>query len=143
MHPGPYQAQWSVSCTVQASVAQGVLRGASARADELITLSGSGLQSPRTITVRHPTAAASACNWQVSGAYQQTVSDALQQLQIAQDTYRFWAYMLPVILAALALIFVFSARRVLLKHRNERLAAAGEYSLSFGSQLHTNLPKNK
>ncbi|WP_421589514.1 iron uptake transporter permease EfeU [Rahnella aceris] len=143
MHPGPYQAQWSVSCTVQASVAQGVLLGASARADELITLSGSGLQSPRTITVRHPTAAASACNWQVSGAYQQTVSDALQQLQIAQDTYRFWAYMLPVILAALALIFVFSARRVLLKHRNERLAAAGEYSLSFGSQLHTNLPKNK
>ena len=143
MHPGPYQAQWSVSCTVQATVAQGVLLGASAQADELITLSGSGLQSPRTLTVRNPTAAASACNWQLSAAYQQTVSDALQQMQTAQDTYRFWAYMLPVILAALALVFVFSALRVLLKLRNERLSASGDYRLSFGSQSHINLPKNK
>lgn len=143
MHPGPYQAQWSVQCTVQASVSQGVLLSASGQADELITLSGSGLQSPRTITARNPTSAVSACNWQVSSAYQQSVSDALQQMQIYQDTYRFWAYMLPAILAALALVFAVSAVRVLLRLRNERSSDVDEYRLSFGSQPHTNLPKNK
>ncbi|MBV6819202.1 FTR1 family protein [Rahnella sp. PD12R] len=142
-HPGPYQAAWTLHCTVQVSVAQGVLLGASAQADEVITLSGSGLQSPRTVTARSPTAAASDCNWQVSGAYQQRVSDALQQMQTYQDTYRFWAVMLPVVLAALALIFVISALRVLLKLRNERLSVSGKDGLSFGSSLHTGLPKNK
>lgn len=142
-HPGPYQATWTLHCNVQVSVAQGVLLGASAQADEVITLSGSGLQSPRTVTARHPTAAASDCNWQVSGAYQQSVSDALQQMQTYQDTYRFWAVMLPVLLVALALIFVISALRVLLKLRNERLSVSDKDGLSFGSPLHTGLPKNK
>lgn len=142
-HPGPYQAAWTIHCTVQVSAVQGVLLAASAQADEVITLSGSGLQSPRTVTARHPTAAASGCNWQVSGAYQQSVSDALQQRQTYQDSYRFWAVMLPVLLAALALIFVISALRVLLKLRNERLSVSGKDGLSFGSPLHTGLPKNK
>ncbi|MFO6298587.1 iron uptake transporter permease EfeU [Rahnella selenatireducens] len=142
-HPGPYQAAWTLHCSVQVSVAQGVLLGASAQADEVITLSGSGLQSPRTVTARNPTAAASDCNWQVSGAYQQSVSDALQQMQTYQDTYRFWAVILPVLLAVLALVFVISALRVLLKLRNERLSVLGKDGLSFGSPLHTGLPKNK
>ncbi|AVF34365.1 iron permease [Rahnella sikkimica] len=142
-HPGPYQAAWTIHCTVQVSVAQGVLLAASGQADEVITLSGSGLQSPRTVTARHPTAAASDCNWQTSVAYQQNVSNALQQRQIYQDSYRFWAYMLPALLAALALIFVISALRVLLKLRNVRLSVSAKDGLSFGSPLHTGLPKNK
>ncbi|MFU2317217.1 iron uptake transporter permease EfeU [Rahnella sp. PCH160] len=142
-HPGPYQAAWTIHCTVQVSVAQGVLLAASGQADEVITLSGSGLQSSRTVTARNPTQAASDCNWQVSGAYQQNVSDALLQMQTYQDTYRFWAEMLPALLAALALIFVISALRVLLRLRNARLSFSDKDRLSFGSPLHTGLPKNK
>lgn len=143
MHPGPYQAQWTVHCNVHASAAGDTLLDASGQAEEVITLSGSGLQSPRTVTVRTPTADVSACNWQLSSAYQQHVSDVLQQRQTYQDTYRFWAYMLPALLAALALIFAVSALRVLLKFRHERSSVSREYDLSFGSQPHTNLPKNK
>jgi high-affinity iron transporter len=143
MHPGPYQAQWTVHCNVQVVAAGDALLDASGQADEVITLSGSGLQSPRTVTVRTPTADVSACNWQLSYAWQQHVSDALQQRQRYQDTYRFWAYMLPALLAALALIFAVSARRVLLKFRHERSSVSREYDLSFGSQPHTHLPKNK
>jgi len=143
MHPGPYQAQWTVHCNVQVVAAGDALLDASGQADEVITLSGSGLQSPRTVTVRTPTADVSACNWQLSYAWQQHVSDALQQRQRYQDTYRFWAYMLPALLAALALIFAVSALRVLLKFRHERSSVSREYDLSFGSQPHTHLPKNK
>lgn len=143
MHPGPYQAQWTVHCNVQVVAAGDALLDASGQADEVITLSGSGLQSPRTVTVRTPTADVSACNWQLSYAWQQHVSDALQQRQRYQDTYRFWAYMLPALLAALALIFAVSALRVLLKFRHERSSVSREYDLSFGSQSHTHLPKNK
>ncbi|RJT34992.1 iron uptake transporter permease EfeU [Rahnella woolbedingensis] len=143
MHPGPYQAQWTVHCSVQASAAGDALLDASGHAEEVITLSGSGLQSSRTVTVRTPTDEVSACNWQVSSAWQQRVSDALQQHEIYQDNYRFWAYMLPALLAALALIFAVSALRVLLKFRNERSSVIREYDLSFGSQSHTHLPKNK
>lgn len=143
MHPGPYQAQWTVHCNVQVVAAGDALLDASGQADEVITLSGSGLQSPRTVTVRTPTADVSACNWQLSYAWQQHVSDALQQRQRYQDTYRFWAYMLPALLAALALIFAVSALRVLLKFRHERSSVSREYDLSFGSQPHAHLPKNK
>ncbi|MBU9855982.1 iron uptake transporter permease EfeU [Rahnella bonaserana] len=143
MHPGPYQAQWTVHCNVQVVAAGDALLDASGQADEVITLSGSGLQSPRTVTVRTPTADVSACNWQLSYAWQQHVSEALQQRQRYQDTYRFWAYMLPALLAALALIFAVSALRVLLKFRHERSSVSREYDLSFGSQPHTHLPKNK
>lgn len=143
MHPGPYQAQWTVHCNVQASAAGDRLLDASGQAEEVITLSGSGLQSPRTVTVRTPTADVSACNWQVSNAYQQHVSDALQQRQTYQDTYRFRAYMLPALLAVLALIFAVSALRVLLQFRHERSSVSLEYDLSFGSQPHKHLPKNK
>lgn len=143
MHPGPYQAQWTVHCNVQVSAAGDALLDASGQAQEVITLSGSGLQSPRTVTVRTPTDDVSACNWQVSSAYLQHVSDVLQQRQTYQDTYRFSAYMLPALLAALALIFAVSALRVLLKFRHERSSVIREYDLSFGSQSHTNLPKNK
>ncbi|MBU9844066.1 iron uptake transporter permease EfeU [Rahnella ecdela] len=143
MHPGPYQAQWTVHCNVQASAAGDALLDASGQAEEVITLSGSGLQSPRTVTVRTPADDVSACNWQLSSAYQQHVSDVLQQRQTYQDTYRFWAYMLPALLAALALIFAVSALRVLLQFRHERSSVSREYDLSFGSQPHTNLPKNK
>jgi high-affinity iron transporter len=143
MHPGPYQAQWTVHCNVQVVAAGDALLDASGQADEVITLSGSGLQSPRTVTVRTPTADVSACNWQLSYAWQQHVSDALQQRQRYQDTYRFWAYMLPALLAALALIFAVSALRVLLQFRHERSSVSREYDLSFGSQPHKHLPKNK
>lgn len=143
MHPGPYQAQWTVHCNVQASAAGDRLLDASGQAEEVITLSGSGLQSPRTVTVRTPTADVSACNWQVSNAYQQHVSDALQQRQTYQDTYRFRAYMLPALLAVLALIFAVSALRVLLQFRHERSSVSLEYDLSFGSQSHKHLPKIK
>ena len=143
MHPGPYQAQWTVHCNVQVVAAGDALLDASGQADEVITLSGSGLQSPRTVTVRTPTADVSACNWQLSYAWQQHVSDALQQRQRYQDTYRFWAYMLPALLAALALIFAVSALRVLLQFRHERSSVSREYDLSFGSQPHKHLPENK
>lgn len=143
MHPGPYQAQWTVHCNVHVTAAGDRLLDASGQAEEVITLSGSGLQSPRTVTVRTPAADVSACNWQVSNAYQQHVSDALQQRQTYQDTYRFRAYMLPALLTALALIFAVSALRVLLQFRHERSSVSREYDLSFGSQPHKHLPKNK
>ncbi|WJV62134.1 iron uptake transporter permease EfeU [Pectobacteriaceae bacterium CE70] len=140
-HPGPYQAEWTVHCAIDVSIAQGVLLNASGHSDDVVTLSGSGLQSPRTVTARNDKPM-SACHWQVARAYRQNVEAALQRMQTLQDSSRFWAVILPLFLTVLALIFVFCALRMSWTHHKQRQPISAKNSLLFSPAKSTTLPEN-
>jgi high-affinity iron transporter len=115
-HPGPYNAKWTVNCNLTTRVAQGTLLSSTAQGETLVTLTGSGLQSPRTLTVRR-SQLDTGCGWQVSAAYQQDLMTQLKAQQFSLQSYVFWAHMLPAFLAALAIIFLVIAQRSLKRLR--------------------------
>lgn len=122
-HPGPYQAKWTVNCTIEATLKNNVLVAAETHAATFITLSGSGLQSPRTISARTTQAE---CDWQISPAWTQKITQQLRDAAAAQDTWHFWAVMLPALLAILALTCFFSASRRFARLKGARIAAGGQ-----------------
>lgn len=109
-HPGPYDAKWTVNCSVDAAMARGVLVSAESHPATFITLSGSGLQSPRTISARARTTEAG-CDWQISPTYAQDIEQRLRDAVVAQDIWHFWAVILPSLFAILAFTCFFSASR--------------------------------
>lgn len=131
-HPGPYEAKWSINCSVSTTAAQGTLLSSTAQAETFVTLSGSGLQSPRTISVRS-SAPDALCHWQVADAYQNKVLSQLKAQQQSFETYRFWAHHLPVFLALLAIILLFVAKQKITRQK----------SMSHKSYSPTTLQDNK
>jgi high-affinity iron transporter len=142
LHPGPYAAKWSVNCTVSVSVAQGALLSASGQAETLITLSGSGLSLPRTISA-HGQTQDNACRWQVSDAYQQRVMGQLQNQRQSYETYRFWARLLPAFLALLAVTALVVALRRLLQLSQQGEHHIKQKGLALSSKHRTTLSDNK
>ncbi len=147
LHPGPYNAKWTVNCAVNVNVAQGTLLSATGQAETLITLSGSGLTSARTISVHgqsvHGQATDTACNWQVSDAYQHNVMSQLQNQLQSYETYRFWARLLPAFLAILAVTCLIIASRRLFQLRQHRGHPFQKEGLALSSKHSTTLSDNK
>ncbi|WP_369788207.1 iron uptake transporter permease EfeU [Rouxiella sp. WC2420] len=142
LHPGPYNAKWTVNCTVNVSVAQGALLSATGQAETLITLSGSGLSSPRTISA-HGQTQDSACRWQVTDAYQHDVMSQLQNQRQTFETYRFWARLLPAFLALLAATCLMIALRRFFQLRQREKHQFQKEGLKLSSKHSTTLPDNK
>ena len=142
LHPGPYDAKWTVNCTVNVNVAQGELLSATGQAETLITLSGSGLSLPRTISA-HSQTQDTACRWQVSDAYQQNVMSQLQNQRQNDETYRFWARLLPAFLALLAATCLIVALRRLFQLRQTTEQQFKKPGLALSSKHHTTLSDNK
>jgi high-affinity iron transporter len=112
-HPGPYNAVWSIHHSTSAWVADGLLLDAAGHDTDTVTLSGSGLQTPRTIAVKNADAAKTV-NWQVDTAYRDQAAAALRTAASAHASASFWTIQLPVALAIAALIFAaFGARRLI------------------------------
>lgn len=133
-HPGPYNVTWRADCAVEAAVTGNALYNASAHATILMTLSGSGLLSPRTFTVRSAMPEIG-CNWQLDPRWQQQVSDALQHLRQAQVRHTFWANQLPLLLGLMAIIsLILALRRLSASRRASAVSVAGSRST---------LPENK
>jgi high-affinity iron transporter len=116
-HPGPYQAVWTTGRTLEAWTADGHLLDASSYATTLVVLSGSGLQTPRTLRVNDAQSPVMR-NWRVSPDYVAHAARALNILTTARTERAFWAVKLPIVLLlAACLLAVYACRN---RNRLER-----------------------
>jgi len=109
-NPGPFDAKWTVNCTVDVVTRYGVLSQVHSKPQVLITLSGSGLMTPRTIASR-TAAADSQCGWQTSETWRQNAEQQVHALLAAEDNRQFWQYIIPGLLLILSFSCLFSALR--------------------------------
>jgi high-affinity iron transporter len=116
-HPGPFAADWSVEQSVHVWTAEGVLLDAAEQNTTIVTLSGSGLQTPRTLTVNDKRGAPS--GWRVSDAYRDEAVGALSGIAVAHTERSFWAIQLPTMLAIGAILLVASASFGIIRMRRE------------------------
>jgi len=114
--PGPYTATWSAVTTRTVSVAGGFLLDAEQQQTRVVTVSGGGLSSPRTVSV------AGGVSWRVA-------DDAAASAQTARAAaaaeQRLWGVQLPAALVVAALILAAFALRSRLRLRREGAPAAG------------------
>jgi high-affinity iron transporter len=106
-HPGPFQATWKTRRTLAARTVDGYLLDASGRTAPFVVLSGSGLQTPRILSVS--AAQAPAHNWRVSPGYVAHAARALNTLAVARTERTFWAVRLPVVLLLAAFLLAIYA----------------------------------
>lgn len=104
-HPGPYQARWTLQTSTHVWVAGGVLQDARQSATTILALSGSGLASPRILSLRQGPYS-SAASWSVSPAYAAQAAASLETLPGAQQEQHFWAMQLPLLLGAAGLLLI-------------------------------------
>ncbi|MGN6325176.1 iron uptake transporter permease EfeU [Pseudolysinimonas sp.] len=114
--PGPYTATWNAATTRTVSFADGVLLDARQQQTRLVTVSGGGLRSPRTVSV------AGGVSWQVADA---AAADAQAARTAAAAEQRLWGVQLPAALVVAALILAAFALRSRLRLRREGAPAAG------------------
>jgi high-affinity iron transporter len=103
----------------------GALLDAASQGSVTVALSGSGLQTPRTISVRNGDAAKTE-NWQVETAYRDRARAALGGLAPARAEAPFWKIQLPIALVIAALTLAAFAGRSLARLRRgaqDRFAA--------------------
>ncbi len=115
-HPGPFAADWSMRRAVHVWAAGGMLLDATAQGTTIVTLSGSGLQTPRTLLVRADDSGA-ARNWQVAASYRDQVATALTAAATDREEWRFWAIQLPIALCIAAGLIAAAAGRTLRRPR--------------------------
>jgi high-affinity iron transporter len=99
-HPGPFAADWSTHATTEVWTADGVLLDAAAHATTIVSLSGSGLLAPRTLTA----ASALPGDWQLSNDYLDQAAAALNAVALARTERLLWAVQLPLVLGFAALL---------------------------------------
>jgi len=115
-HPGPFQASWTSRRTLDVWIAGGQLLDASGYETAFVAISGSGLQTPRTLRAggSQPSALRA---WRVSPDYVSHAAQALRRLHAERSEHGFWAVGLPAVLLLAALILAAYACR-----NNRRLA---------------------
>ncbi|WKX25374.1 iron uptake transporter permease EfeU [Tatumella ptyseos] len=101
-HPGPYQSQWQLSCQITLTLQQGEIIAAHSTENSLLTLRGSGLSSPRLLSVTLSPAVVG-CPWQTSAAWQRQVNQALTAYQETENLYDFLQHKLPIVLILISL----------------------------------------
>lgn len=112
-HPGPFTADWSIDRFTRVWAADGELLDAVERSITVVTLSGSGLQTPRTLTVDDSGGDAPVSGWQVSTAYRDDVVTELNAVAAARTERLLWAVQLPTALVIIALLLGASACRIM------------------------------
>ena len=116
-HPGPFTAGWSVHRTTSVWIADGVLLDAVQRTTAVVSVSGSGLETPRTQSVDNPAAAGLSKDWQVSPAYRDQAVTAVSQAGAARTERSLWAVDVPIVAAIAALLTVAAAGRSAIRLR--------------------------
>ena len=123
-NPGPFSASWSAG-TLKVWAVNGILLDAAETPASVVTLTGGGLQSPRTIT-----ASAAQGGWQIDPAYRDQAAKVLGGLGAARAERQFWAFGLPLALGLAAVFLAFSATRIM-----RRTAAATTPDTAPGATL--------
>jgi high-affinity iron transporter len=103
-HPGPFTTSWSIHRTTSVWTADGVLLDAAQHTTAVASVSGSGLDTPRTLSVGNPAAAGLPGDWQVSPAYRDQAVTAVSQAGAARAERSLWAVDVPIVLAIAALL---------------------------------------
>jgi high-affinity iron transporter len=114
--PGPYQATWSASTTRSVSAADGVLLEAAQQQARVVTLSGGGLGSPRTLSV------AGGVSWSVDPA---AAAAARTARAAAVQEQRLWGAQVPAALAIAALVLAALGLRTRMRIRRDEAPASG------------------
>jgi high-affinity iron transporter len=110
-NPGPFSARWQRLETVKLWTAQSAILDAQGKASMLLTLSGGGLTTPRSLRLDRAPDGAALTAWAVAPDRVQQAATALRSLQGAQIEYRFWARKLPLGLIFVAVALLMSALR--------------------------------
>lgn len=108
--PGPYTARWVSVGARDVWVSGGVLLDATQSTRTVLTLTGGGLSTARTLTVTDT--AATANTWSVRPAFSSNVARSLDSLTVRRTDARFWSVTLPIaLLVAAALVLLTWWRR--------------------------------
>jgi high-affinity iron transporter len=116
--PGPFDATWDVAGTLTVWSADGVLLDAQQSSRVVVTLSGGGLTTPRTVSLG--TSDLAAPSWAATDAATQSAETAIADAQAASAERRLWAVELPAALGIAALVTAAFG----LRSRRRALAAA-------------------
>ena len=122
-HPGPFSADWSVHHSTDVWTANGVLLDVVGRSTTVVTLSGGGLQTPRTFTMSDNGAGAPVSGWQASDAYRDQAVAELNLVATVRTEHRFWGMQLPIALVIAAILLAALACRGLMRLRSVAAAA--------------------
>jgi high-affinity iron transporter len=124
-NPGPFTADWSIQHNTSLWTAGALLLDAAERSTTILTLSGGGLQTRRTLKIDNGGADIPASGWQLSEAYRTQAAAEVNGLAAAGTERQFWAIRLPIALAVLALVLtLYAGRTVIRRQRGSQAAAA-------------------
>ncbi len=113
--PGPYAAAWTETATLRVTTRSGILIDARQDGTRLVTLSGGGLSTPRTLSTP------GGDSW---AATDDAVAAASSAVGRAADETRLWGLHVPTALAIAAIVLLAVAIRTLLRTRREDAAAS-------------------
>lgn len=104
-NPGPFDAHWSRTATVTVWVYDGHLLDATGRRTQVVTLTGGGLRTARTLSVA-PARGATPAGWSVASSYVDQVGHASLSRANSAAERDFWRHAVPVglLVAAAALL---------------------------------------
>lgn len=109
-NPGPFTARWSAVTATTVWVSHDALLDATSTPTTVVTVSGGGLTSPRTVALDDKTLG----GWAVSTAYVNSVASSINDHIAARTERALWAIAIPIamlIAAALLTLSGFRARR--------------------------------
>ncbi len=118
--PGPFSAVWSVRTVTTAWTSDGTLVDATRTATTVLTITGGGLTTPRTLTV---TGAGSprAATWHVGAAAVTTTAAALAAMLTVGPEHTLWGVELPLALLLAALVIAALALRARRRDLGDRV----------------------
>lgn len=137
-NPGPFTAEWSVRRSTEIWVAGGALLDASEEDTALVALSGGGLQTARTLTLR---AGADASGWQVSAAYRDAAVKELNAAAMVRTERHFWAVQLPFVLALIALVLAALTAATLMRERRRTATSTAASASKPGRRAENSMTK--
>lgn len=109
-NPGPYDAAWTGSSKVTAWTVDGVLLDATSQASLVLSLSGGGLPTARTLTVSPgatlPGGAIAPTSWTVDTTCVDVTSHTIRTYDNAQTEARFWGRIFPLVLVGVAILLL-------------------------------------
>ncbi|GGF26904.1 iron uptake transporter permease EfeU [Subtercola lobariae] len=133
-NPGPFDATWQATQTVQAWVVGDTLLDASSSSVTTLTLSGGGLSSARTVSISGSGTAPTAIAWGVSPQQASATAAALSDAQVAASEAQLFKVYLPIVLAVAALILAAFGLRGLRSARRTGDRADADVSASGASE---------
>jgi high-affinity iron transporter len=132
-NPGPFAASWQSRTTTSVWAAGSTLLDASRRSTTIVTLSGGGLASPRTISATSPNGTPS---WTAASGYADRTATAITTAALQRAELLLWKLYLPIVLALAAIVLCVFSFRARWSMRKRAAAAADRTTPSATKRPH-------